>query len=381
MKIQSLVFYNLLGLVTIVFLIMPVILFSDEYMSDTLIVTNSNSWAPFSYINEDGDPDGLLIEFWYLFSVYNNVNIKFDLTSWNESLKKIKNNEADIHGGLFRDSEREEYMLFTNPLDFSLETRLFSRKQISFDELITSDTVYVGIVKGDYIENYFRNHYPNLQIHSFETSKDVIYAAAYGKINCFALDFPSFIHHVNSFPTLKEFYSTGTLVKEYLRFGITIENKHLQRFVNEGIGKIPESKIKEIVSRRIQYEEKTPEWLFSFIVSMIILSLISFIVLYVVLLKKNEMKLRYLVNIKTSELKEKNDELMKALEEVKTLSGILPICSNCKRIKDSKGYWNQVESYITNHSDAQFSHGLCESCAKKLYGEEDWFKELEKEDD
>ena len=60
-------------------------------------------------------------------------------------------------------------------------------------------------------------------------------------------------------------------------------------------------------------------------------------------------------------------ELHKALEEVKTLSGFLPICASCKKIRDDKGYWNQIEAYISEHSDAVFSHGICPGCAQKLY--------------
>ncbi|MBM4278487.1 MAG: hypothetical protein FJ130_11515 [Deltaproteobacteria bacterium] len=60
-------------------------------------------------------------------------------------------------------------------------------------------------------------------------------------------------------------------------------------------------------------------------------------------------------------------ELQEALSKVKTLSGMLPICSSCKKIRDDKGYWNQIESFFLTHSEAQFSHGLCPDCMKKLY--------------
>ncbi len=62
-------------------------------------------------------------------------------------------------------------------------------------------------------------------------------------------------------------------------------------------------------------------------------------------------------------------ELQKALNEVKTLRGLIPICANCKKIRDDKGFWTQVESYIQAHSDATFSHGLCPECFEKLYPE------------
>ena len=60
-------------------------------------------------------------------------------------------------------------------------------------------------------------------------------------------------------------------------------------------------------------------------------------------------------------------ELQKALTEVKTLSGFLPICASCKMIRDDAGYWNQIESYIKTHSNVEFSHSLCPECAEKLY--------------
>ena len=60
-------------------------------------------------------------------------------------------------------------------------------------------------------------------------------------------------------------------------------------------------------------------------------------------------------------------ELQEALAKVKTLSGLLPICSSCKKIRDDKGYWNQIETYIRQRSEADFTHGICPTCAKRLY--------------
>jgi hypothetical protein len=68
-------------------------------------------------------------------------------------------------------------------------------------------------------------------------------------------------------------------------------------------------------------------------------------------------------------------QLQEALSEVKQLSGLLPICASCKNIRDDKGYWNQIESYIRDHSEAEFSHSICPDCAKKLYPEIDFNKD------
>lgn len=62
-------------------------------------------------------------------------------------------------------------------------------------------------------------------------------------------------------------------------------------------------------------------------------------------------------------------DLKKALEEIKTLKGIVPICAHCKKIRDDKGFWNHLEIYIQEHSEAEFSHGICPDCKKKLYSD------------
>jgi hypothetical protein len=68
-------------------------------------------------------------------------------------------------------------------------------------------------------------------------------------------------------------------------------------------------------------------------------------------------------------LEERQRELTEALEKVKTLGGLIPICSICKKIRDDRGYWNQLETYLASHTDATFSHGVCDDCLKTRYPE------------
>jgi PleD family two-component response regulator len=70
-------------------------------------------------------------------------------------------------------------------------------------------------------------------------------------------------------------------------------------------------------------------------------------------------------------LREKNAELAEALANVKSLSGLLPICSCCKGIRDDKGYWSRVEIYIEQNSEATFTHGLCPECLKQFLPDRD----------
>jgi hypothetical protein len=77
-------------------------------------------------------------------------------------------------------------------------------------------------------------------------------------------------------------------------------------------------------------------------------------------------KIHFLLN----EERKISKELQDALDQVKTLSGLLPICAWCKKIRNDSGYWQQIEKYVEEHSDVQFSHGLCQECASKVLNEE-----------
>ncbi len=68
------------------------------------------------------------------------------------------------------------------------------------------------------------------------------------------------------------------------------------------------------------------------------------------------------------------DELNSALDEIKTLKGIVPICSHCKNVRDDQGYWQKVEKFVREHSEAEFSHGICPDCAKKHYPDIDIYE-------
>lgn len=98
----------------------------------------------------------------------------------------------------------------------------------------------------------------------------------------------------------------------------------------------------------------------------------GFIIFFLYIKTKNEI-------VQRKKAEEQRDrlilDLQKALADVNTLSGMLPICSSCKKIRDDEGYWNQIEGYIQKHSDAEFSHGICPDCAKKLYPDFDLYDE------
>ena len=86
-------------------------------------------------------------------------------------------------------------------------------------------------------------------------------------------------------------------------------------------------------------------------------------------LRAHKDNLEVQVQQRTGELRQETERLQEALANVRTLSGLIPICAHCKKIRDDKGYWNQLEIFIQKNSDALFSHGLCPDCVQELYPE------------
>ncbi|MBF0257277.1 MAG: CHASE domain-containing protein [Desulfamplus sp.] len=108
------------------------------------------------------------------------------------------------------------------------------------------------------------------------------------------------------------------------------------------------------------WEKNSPVIIYYRVVAMAV----GLVILCLLFIQKREMNIRK----RAEEEREKLiKELRRSVSEVKQLSGLLPICSHCKKIRDDKGYWNQIEVYIRDHSDAEFSHSICRECAKKHY--------------
>jgi len=101
------------------------------------------------------------------------------------------------------------------------------------------------------------------------------------------------------------------------------------------------------------------------------LKLVSFYLIYEAIIKTGFLKPYNLLfkDLKKTEsnLRLERDHLQQALSEIKKISGLLPICASCKKIRDDKGYWNQIETYIRDRSEAEFTHGICPDCAKHFY--------------
>ena len=121
----------------------------------------------------------------------------------------------------------------------------------------------------------------------------------------------------------------------------------------------------------LDFKVRPPWWRSWWALSLEGLGLLGLVALVVrarvTVLARSKADLEALVARRTEQLQVKNEELSAALGSVKQLSGLLPICASCKKIRDDKGYWNQLEQYFSDHTYVGFSHGICPECVETLY--------------
>ena len=118
------------------------------------------------------------------------------------------------------------------------------------------------------------------------------------------------------------------------------------------------------------------------------LTLFSFLFFQQYRMRKRQREIFQLNEILTEDIRQREiaekekerliSELKEALNNVKVLSGLVPICAKCKKIRDDDGYWNKLETFIENHSDILFSHGLCQDCSDEMYGDQAWYRKMKK---
>lgn len=363
------------NIVLLLFLSLPV----HASKPDVLVVAASKDFLPFSYMDDSGEPKGVLIDLWREFGMRNQCQIQFKLSDWASSLEMIRTGDVDIHSGLFKSEDRALYLTFSQPLHIPLSTRLFVSSSLNIAQIYEAGDHPIGVIQDGAGAMYVRDNYPSAQIRYYPTSKDVVKAAIRGEVDLFVIDYTSAMYYLHAYDSPEHFKVVNTLYQKHVCAAVAKGDSELLAFVEQGMKNIPTDEFNRIVQKWMHSEFRLPAWFVSAFVGASCGLGFLFCSIYIVMLKRNKRALEKMVNMRTQELVGINKELRNALEEVKNLGGILPICSSCKKIRDSQGYWNQVDLYIQNHSDASCSHCLCEECHAEMYGDEEWFQEFRHE--
>ena len=338
-------------------------------------------WMPFEEIN-NGTHVGMSAD--YMKIIQDKINIPFKLVptqSWEESLNFAKQRKCDLLSLVMPTPERRVYMNFTSPyLSYPLviATRTDSLFILDIAEVMNNP---LGIVKGYAFVEILRRKYPGINLVEVASLEEGLDQVARGNL----------YGHIDSLGTIgyilrKEYIGELKIAGKFndnweLGIGVRNDDPVLLGILEKIVKGITPIQHQNISNKWISVTyEKGVDYDLVWKISIASLMSLCLFGLYSwqvrkrnqqIFLKNNQLeKIGALLRENNSELEGKNKALQGALDEIKILRGILPICSFCKNIRNDEGYYERIEAYIHKHSGVDFSHTICPECMEKHYPEE-----------
>ncbi len=352
-------------------------------------VANEMDWPPFDF-NESGTPKGLVIDHIRLLS--DKIGIKVEFIhgyTWSELVSLFKQRKIDVMPVFYRNDERQRYTLYTKPY-YRGKLGVFTRTDDdSWNVSLINKRV--GMEKSHGSIPIVKTLMPEIILMEFDTKKELVRKLATRQLDAI-IGNPFVFYYIAKESQINNIQLSNFVnmteeeqQKTSLHIGVRNDWPLLHQILSKAMETVGEAEMTEIERRWADVTIVKPvNWTLVFQVACVI-GVMVFLLFWhnrklksMVDLKTRELKmlndeLEMKVDERTKELTEVNMELKKSIEELRTLRGILPICSACKKIRDDSGYWNQIDAYIAEHSEAEFSHGMCPECAEELYGDQDWY--------
>lgn len=251
-----------------------------------LVVTNSSAWPPFSFLNENAEPRGLLVDLWKEFGRRNQIDIEFRLVDWEESLALVRNGDADVHAGLFESGKRQQYLDFSDKVDLPLTFRLFVSNKMNVNSFEDLGTIAVGLTEKSFAQEFIATKYPSLHVFSYVNEREVVAAAVRGDIVAFVLDLPAAMYYLHKFGDPGDFHAVDILFTKELKVAVKEGNIELLFMISEGFDRIPKEDIDRITHKWIHSVETTPEWLFEYLVGGGVGLVVLFIIIHIIGLRQ-----------------------------------------------------------------------------------------------
>ncbi|OOE84432.1 hypothetical protein BZG72_03425 [Salinivibrio sp. PR6] len=271
--------------------------------SPVLKVANSHAWRPFSYLDRNQEPKGILIDFWKEFGKRNGYQIEFVLTDWQQSIDAVRSGQADVHAGLLRSPERLAFMDFGTPL-FSIDTQVFFSQAltgVSADYVLAGDTDHaVGVVQGGYEEEFMRTEFPDVTLQLFPNNQAMLDAALSADIQAFVADLQVANYHLYTTTNQNLFIPVRHLYTEMLYAGFAKGKTALLNQVDNKFAWLNDETKRRLLNRWVYYDVETvyPAYLLPTLIAFGVIVGIS----YIFLLKRT-------VKQKTHALQAANDLL------------------------------------------------------------------------
>jgi diguanylate cyclase (GGDEF)-like protein len=281
---------------------------------ERLVVVNSASWVPYSFLDANNEPRGVLVDFWRLFSERTGIDVDFLLVDWQETFERLKDGSADVHGGLTRSDTRAGDFEFSTEL-IDVQTLVFVARggDMPLGELSDLQDVPTGVVAGTVEQGFLTQHYPNVPLTAFRNSKDMVAAAVAGEIRAFVADYPTGYYRLIERESTDRFEVMIPLYTDSLHAAVRPDAHGLLSILNDGFASITAAERADIEQRWLVPGAYLPPWVMPTIAATSSgIVLLAFVLHY--------LALRRVVATRTRELSAALAELSDANAELSRLS-------------------------------------------------------------
>jgi|GEM_PF-608785 len=275
-----------------------------------LKIANSKAWKPFSYLDENGQPQGMLIDYWREYSKITEQPVEFILTDWQKSLDLVRNGRADIHAGLLWSEARDKYLDYADSLS-KLDSQLFYASTLlgtDPEEYLRSGQL--GVVTGGFEESFAREHFPATDIITFANNEQMMLAAFSGNLKAFIADLQVANFYLYTSNNPAQFIPVRHLYSETIFPAVQQGNTALLKQINSGLAQISAADRERIRRKWMHVETVYPDYLWQ--TATLLISLIIAVYIY---------QLRRTVAVRTQALRAANTELNR-LASTDALTGI-----------------------------------------------------------
>lgn len=242
--------------ITILFFIT---LFVLNVSAKTYKIACIEDYYPYISINEDGEPQGIIIDWWNLWSLKTGVDIEFVPMDIQSCIEQTKSGEIDAIAGLFYSDERAEYLNFSEPL-IRMRTALFLKNKIKPDS-IQNIKHSIGIVENELSHLYMQENYPQIKLITFKSNALLLNAVYLNNVDGFTYDIPNPIGNYKQPAPPKGYYIFETLYTERLRPAVKKGNSELLSLIIAGGAKISDAELFEIADKwELLKKDRTMLW-------------------------------------------------------------------------------------------------------------------------
>ena len=218
----------------------------EELRQRNLVIAIDNDYPPQTFLNIDGQPTGIFVDIWRLWSKKTGKNVTFLGGNWSDSLANLKSGKADIHSGLFYSDTRAEWIGFSQPF-YGVGSYLFSlRESHKIDEQRDLAGKKIGAMLGSFQEEYLRQEYPKVIVVTFSNREKMIRAVLDKRIDALLAEAPTMTAQLDRFGLTGQFHVGNSMFRKSFHAGVLKENSLLLLFVDKGFDAISEQELAEI---------------------------------------------------------------------------------------------------------------------------------------